>query len=418
MSHRIRIAMAVATLTAALTVVIAGSSAVAQTTQTANDPGVDYHRLDLHLRPTQFIEIPTANCTDDFGIGSGKCGGVSSSNPEFGSAFGLWWGQCTGQGHVGCPQGAIALTVQTGDNRIDGYILGRNKGEFYVTNAKVPAWHPIGDITSESAGRAGEKGGPLFIDVENVFGDAYNIDIRGYLLYKKLAQTFDISGYLDYAKKDDVLANHPFHAKLEVLDTPSSPKCSNPNFRGIGGCYGTFTADSDTPFVGSGGSAGIHWRQEDVTRVELVAPSGSRFGGQLDGSPDRFKVTYGAVPEWDVRTEITTGTFSGRTGEKGGPLRLTVRPCCAAPQGAKRPRAKIKDKDIDHRRGRARFKLRAKEGDGKVYLGCKLDGGPFKSCDLKKTYRHLDEGKHVFMVKAKDSTGQVSRKSAKSVFWI
>jgi hypothetical protein len=417
MSHRIRVATALATLAATLLVVTGGASAAAQAKKpAANDPGVDYHSLRLTLAPTKFAEIPIANCTDDFGIGSGKCGGASNSNPDFGSAFGLWWGPCSGSGNVGCPQGSIAITIQTGDNRIDGYMLGRDKGELYVTSAKVPAWHPIGDITSESAGRAGEKGGPLFIDVDNSFGDRYYITVRGYFLYKKLDRTFDISGYLDYAKTDDVLKNHPFHAKLEVLDTPSSPKCNQPWLGGAGGCFGAFTGDSDVPFRGDGGS--IHWHQGNPTAVQMFAPSGSHIEGNIDGAADRLKITSGNVPEWDVRTEITTGTFSGKTGEKGGPLRVTMNPCCAAPPKAERPRAKIKDKDVNRNHHRATFRLRAKEGDGKVYLGCKLDDGPFKSCDRRKTYRHLDEGKHVFMVKAKDSTGSVSRKSAKSAFRI
>lgn len=416
MSNRIRIATIAVTLTTALLAAATAASAAPgpQANAPSADPGVDYHAVHMRLRPTQVAELRPANCSDTWGIGSGTCNGISSAEPDFGSAWTTDWSPCPGSSD--CPAGAIAIKVNAGANHINGWVPHRGSADFHVTDARVPGWHPLSPITGGSTGRAGDKDGPLYLNVENGSGNRYTFDIRGYLRYKRLDRTFELSGFLDYATTDEPLENHRFHAKLEVLDTPSSPKCNQPSLSGAGGCSGSFTDDSDTPFRGEGGS--IHWRQGSPTAVQMFAPSGSSLTGNIDGSSDRLKITSGNVPEWNVRTTITTGTFSGKTGEKGGPLRLSINGCCGTRSTAGRPRTRIKGEQIDAGRHRARFRFRGSGGEGDLYLACKLDDRPFKICESPQTYRHLSRGKHVFKVKVADSVGKSSRKSAKAKFRI
>jgi DNA-binding beta-propeller fold protein YncE len=63
------------------------------------------------------------------------------------------------------------------------------------------------------------------------------------------------------------------------------------------------------------------------------------------------------------------------------------------------PKTTITSSRIDGRRARLRF--RSSEPNSKFV--CRLDRRPFRHCDSRKTYRHLDPGRHRFRVKAIDS---------------
>lgn len=51
------------------------------------------------------------------------------------------------------------------------------------------------------------------------------------------------------------------------------------------------------------------------------------------------------------------------------------------------------------------FRFTADESN--ATFGCSVDGGKFRPCDAPFTFPRLETGKHVFMVRAIDSSGNV-----------
>jgi hypothetical protein len=84
---------------------------------------------------------------------------------------------------------------------------------------------------------------------------------------------------------------------------------------------------------------------------------------------------------------------------------------------------RLLDAKINGARRRATFKFSGRGGVGRLTLQCKLTGqskrlNTWRSCNSPKTYHKLKKGKHVFMVRARDASGNVDRTPAKTRFKI
>jgi hypothetical protein len=73
----------------------------------------------------------------------------------------------------------------------------------------------------------------------------------------------------------------------------------------------------------------------------------------------------------------------------------------------KRPQTKLVKAKILPAQLMATFTFSGSAGKGKLSFQCKLDKGKYKSCRSGKSYTNLKPGKHVFQVRAKDSTGKL-----------
>ena len=62
-------------------------------------------------------------------------------------------------------------------------------------------------------------------------------------------------------------------------------------------------------------------------------------------------------------------------------------------------------------KAKATFKFTSSENDST--FECKLDSGPFESCDSPQKLTGLDKGKHKFKVRASDAAGNVDSTPAK-----
>lgn len=76
------------------------------------------------------------------------------------------------------------------------------------------------------------------------------------------------------------------------------------------------------------------------------------------------------------------------------------------------PETRIKKSKVKGRKVTIKF---AADEKGSTFK-CKLDKGKFKSCKSPKKYRHLDRGKHKFLVLATDAAGNEEDKAEKAVF--
>jgi hypothetical protein len=68
------------------------------------------------------------------------------------------------------------------------------------------------------------------------------------------------------------------------------------------------------------------------------------------------------------------------------------------------PQTKIVQVVISTQKHTANFRFTASGGQGDLSFQCRIDKRAWGSC---RTYRNLKPGKHLFSVRAKDSTGQV-----------
>jgi hypothetical protein len=87
--------------------------------------------------------------------------------------------------------------------------------------------------------------------------------------------------------------------------------------------------------------------------------------------------------------------------------------------GASAPDTRITHSTVSSSKGTASFKFTGSSGAGATLsFQCKLDKSAYKSCRSPKTYKRLKKGKHVFKVRAKDSSGTIDPTPAKKRFKI
>ena len=70
-----------------------------------------------------------------------------------------------------------------------------------------------------------------------------------------------------------------------------------------------------------------------------------------------------------------------------------------------RPQTTLLAMTIGHVRHTAFFRFSGSGGKGKLKFECRLDTHHFSPCRAHKSYKHLNHGRHVFRVRAKDAAG-------------
>ncbi len=88
-----------------------------------------------------------------------------------------------------------------------------------------------------------------------------------------------------------------------------------------------------------------------------------------------------------------------------------------------RTNTNLRQAEINSAKRKATFRFSGKGGPGKLTFQCKLSGQSkalkkWRMCKSPKTYRKLKTGKHVFMVRGRNASGQVDRTPAKKRFKI
>ena len=123
--------------------------------------------------------------------------------------------------------------------KINGWMSGRNSGEFHITSADVADWHADSPVTTPdmSGAAAGTKGGPLSISVRETHGAFPDL-------------TMDISGYLLYSTPTPPLESHFFRVHFDG-------SCTEAYGIGDGTCNGHFDSGSSPGFADEDGT--VRW---------------------------------------------------------------------------------------------------------------------------------------------------------------
>jgi streptogramin lyase len=103
--------------------------------------------------------------------------------------------------------------------------------------------------------------------------------------------------------------------------------------------------------------------------------------------------------------------------------RIVLGDVAGSPPPGARVNTKLLHAKINDAKRRATFKFSGQGGVGKLTLQCKLTGqskrlNTWRTCNSPKTYQKLKNGKHVFLVRARDASGNVDRTPAKTRFKI
>jgi uncharacterized repeat protein (TIGR01451 family) len=76
-----------------------------------------------------------------------------------------------------------------------------------------------------------------------------------------------------------------------------------------------------------------------------------------------------------------------------------------AVKGQRRPQTTLLKMKIGHAKHTAFFRFTGSGGKGTLKFECRIDMHHFSPCRVHKSYKHLDRGRHVFRVRARDSAG-------------
>jgi CSLREA domain-containing protein len=187
------------------------------------------------------------------------------------------------------------------------------------------------------------------------------------------------------------------------------------------------TFSTATPIEASGGAEeGATVR---VFRKQLAAAGEleSFLGEAVADSSGGWKVTYdGAVPagtivaatqtEEGATSELAIATIPGSEGTSGGSAGGAFGSGAVSSLEGEIARIRPQTKILAGvaRSHTARFVFKSSQA-GSIFL-CRLDGRPFDLCGSPKRYVGLGSGKHVFWVRAVDSSGRVDLSPAKKKF--
>ena len=73
-------------------------------------------------------------------------------------------------------------------------------------------------------------------------------------------------------------------------------------------------------------------------------------------------------------------------------------------------------KGAPNKTDRTKVKFRFTSDDPGATFECKLDNKPFEACTSPRTVKHLDDGEHLFKVRAIDAAGNVDTSAAEDKF--
>ncbi|HET7589077.1 MAG TPA: hypothetical protein VFK14_02670 [Solirubrobacterales bacterium] len=172
-------------------------------------------------------------------------------------------------------------------------------------------------------------------------------------------------------------------------------------------------------------AAGAVASGETATPLTLLTPDGLS-AAYPDFSPDHSQVAFSG-PDGVYVVPAAGGPVTKVLDEAASPAwsSYALPGAAAAPQSSappKRPKTKLKVR-VDRRKRQARFVFAGSGGVGRLHFKCKLSRQSkklrrWRSCSSPKVYKRLRKGRHLFEVKAVDSTGRADATPAKAKFKI
>ncbi len=138
----------------------------------------------------------------------------------------------------------------------------------------------------------------------------------------------------------------------------------------------------------------------------------SYLWAQTSGTPVTLSSTTAQKPTFTAPASSASLTFKltvsdGKLSSTDSVSITVVKKTTPAVKVYKRPQTKLVKATILPAQLMATFTFSGSLGKGKLSFQCKLDKGKYKSCRSGKSYTNLKPGKHVFQVRAKDSSGKV-----------
>jgi CSLREA domain-containing protein len=176
------------------------------------------------------------------------------------------------------------------------------------------------------------------------------------------------------------------------------------------------------------GSAAPKARVRIFRKAGAAAGELESFLGEAVADEEGFWVVdYATLPPG--ATIAATQTVGGGGGGGTSELRIAATPpappvpdaCpatgCTAPADETPPQSKIR-KHPPKKSDKTTAKFAFVADEAGASFQCKLDKKKFKACKSPKKYKHLKPGKHVFQVRARDSSGNVEPQPAKYKFTV